>query len=303
MMRSYDSPEAFKQALEHRLREVAAARATDLARIRQVLVFDRFLARAGAVLGERLLVKGGVVVELRLEHARATKDVDLSVTGDFNAALSELQEAGRLDLGDWLRYEVTEDPRHPDIEAEGMRYQGKRFRARATLAGRIYGTSFGIDVAVAEPIVGAVDQLVGSRLLEFAGVNPPIIRVYPIESHVAEKLHAYTLPRDRPNSRVKDLPDIALLASTRALRSGELRAALERTFAARATHELPPAVPAPPSQWEDLYARLADTEGLPWSTLESLLDAVRAFLDPILSSLCGTWDPDAWAWRADGDGA
>jgi hypothetical protein len=32
------------------------------------------------------------------------------------------------------------------------------------------------------------------------------LRLYPRETHVAEKLHAYTLPRRRENSRVRDLP-------------------------------------------------------------------------------------------------
>jgi hypothetical protein len=31
-----------------------------------------------------------------------------------------------------------------------------------------------------------------------------------IETHIAETLHAHTLPRERPNTRVKDLPDLVL---------------------------------------------------------------------------------------------
>lgn len=44
MTRKYASPEAFKQALEQRLRAEAKTGA-ELARKRQLLVFDRFLAR------------------------------------------------------------------------------------------------------------------------------------------------------------------------------------------------------------------------------------------------------------------
>jgi hypothetical protein len=66
-----------------------------------------------------------------------------------------------------------------------------------------------------------------------------MLRLYPIETHIAEKLHAYTMPRTRPNTRVKDLPDMALLATAEPLEAARLRAALERTFAFRATHPLP----------------------------------------------------------------
>ena len=50
--RRYSSPEAFKQALEQRLRASARSGA-DFARRRQLLVFARFLARIVAVLGGR----------------------------------------------------------------------------------------------------------------------------------------------------------------------------------------------------------------------------------------------------------
>ncbi len=52
----------------------------------------------------------------------------------------------------------------------------------------------------------------GSSFLEFAGDVAPRLRAYPCESHLAEKLHTYMLPSPRENSRVKDLPDLALLA-------------------------------------------------------------------------------------------
>ena len=42
--RTYTSPQAFKQALEQRLKSASKSGA-DLARKRQLLVFDRYLAR------------------------------------------------------------------------------------------------------------------------------------------------------------------------------------------------------------------------------------------------------------------
>ncbi len=54
--RTYSSPEAFKQALEQRLRSATKAGA-EFARRRQFLVFDRFLARMVAVFGDAVTLK------------------------------------------------------------------------------------------------------------------------------------------------------------------------------------------------------------------------------------------------------
>lgn len=78
--RRYPSPEAFKQALEQRLRAATKTGAA-FARRRQLLVFDRFLARIVQVLGDTATLKGGLVLELRLDRARTTKDIDLRLTG------------------------------------------------------------------------------------------------------------------------------------------------------------------------------------------------------------------------------
>ncbi len=103
-VRQYSTPLAFKQALEQRLRSMSAT-GTDFGRRRQLLVFDRFLARLGSVAGDAVTLKGGLVLELRLERARTTKDVDLRMTGSPADALELFQEAGRLDLGDHMRFE------------------------------------------------------------------------------------------------------------------------------------------------------------------------------------------------------
>lgn len=86
MTRRYESPEAFKQALEARVRRAARDSGLDMGRLRQLLVFDRFLARVFEELQDEVVLKGGVVLELRLERARTTRDVDLRVTGDPDPA-------------------------------------------------------------------------------------------------------------------------------------------------------------------------------------------------------------------------
>lgn len=295
--RTYASPEGFKQALEQRLRSLSAT-GGEFARKRQLLVFDRFLARIVAVFGDAVMLKGGLVLELRLERARTTKDVDLRVDGSPEEVLARLQEAGRKNLGDFMTFEVRPDEDHPEIQNDGMQYEGLRFRAECKLAGKIYGQPFGVDVAFGDPILGEPETVVADDLLGFAGVAPPTLRLYPIETHIAEKLHAYTMPRARPNSRVKDLPDLALLATVGQLDAQRVRAAIEQTFGFRKTHQIPGAVPAPAEMWKAPYEAMAREDQLLWATLDEVTAAVQAFLDPVLAGgLEATWDPVEWAWR------
>lgn len=94
----FETPLAFKQSLEQRLRDKAAKTRSDLNRLRQVLIYERFLTRVFKIFGDDAVLKGGIVLQLRLERARATKDVDLGLRGEPQTILERLQEAGRLDL-------------------------------------------------------------------------------------------------------------------------------------------------------------------------------------------------------------
>lgn len=294
-VRTYASPPAFKQALEQRLK-AASNSGVDFTRRRQLLIFDRFLARIVAVFGDAVLLKGGLVLELRMERARATKDIDLRLIGSSETVLAKLREAGRLNVADFMTFEVAPDTEHPQMQNDGMRYMGLRFRTECRLAGKLYGQPFGVDVAFGDPILGEPDIVTAEDTLAFAGVAPPVLQLYPIETHIAEKLHAYTLPRERPNTRVKDLPDIALLGCMQPLDAGRLRMAFAQTFEFRSTHAVPSSVPAPPASWSNPYGELARENELAWTTLEALMVAVGAFLNPVLAGDYGVWQPAEWLW-------
>ena len=295
-MRRYDQPQAFRAAVEDRIRNLANETGRSHNRLRLRIVMDRFAARVTHVFGDRVVLKGGVVLELRIDGARSTRDLDLDLTGAPADTLPMLQRAGRIDLQDHLTFEVAPDPRHPTIDAEGMRYEGLRFRVQTKLGGLRYSDPFGVDAAFADPMAGTPDVILGSDFLAFAMVEPPRLRVYPVETHLAEKLHAYTVPRARPNSRVKDLPDMAFLARTRAIDAATLHGALQQTFAHRAVQAVPARLPSPPDAWRRPYARMADQDRLPWADLDTLHRAVSAFLDPVLGGEAGIWDPETWCW-------
>jgi hypothetical protein len=70
-------------------------------------------------------LKGGLVVEMRLGKARATKDIDLRMTGSSDDAPDRLQAAGRLDLSDHMLFEIQPDADTPEIRNEGMKYDDR----------------------------------------------------------------------------------------------------------------------------------------------------------------------------------
>lgn len=70
-IRKYNTAAAFKQGLEQRLR-TASASGIDFSRRRQLVVFDRFLARVALEFDDAVTLKGGLAVELRIERARTT---------------------------------------------------------------------------------------------------------------------------------------------------------------------------------------------------------------------------------------
>jgi hypothetical protein len=96
---------------------------------------------------------------------------------------------------------------------------------------------------------------------------------------------------------VKDLPDLALLATAQAIDAKRLRAALEQTFTFRKTHPLPALVLAPLSAWTTPYAAMAREDKLAWPTLDDVTKAAQAFLNPVLArGLDAVWSPGTWTW-------
>lgn len=298
-VKTYTNPAAFHAALEARVRDLAKVQGRPVNRVRTLLVMERFLARIVAVFPASAILKGGLALELRLHKARTTRDIDLRLIGAPDEAAGLMARAASLvpEPDDFLRFVVTPNAEHPTMDGDGVLYEGFRFDVAATIAAKRYADPFGVDVAYADVVHGSPVELVGSDLFSFIGSEPVRVRAYPAGSHLAEKLHAYTLPRKHPNSRVKDLADIALIATLDGHVAEDLAAAIRETFAFRATHPVPGALPEPPADWVERYRRMAKEEDLLWRELDELLVAARTFLDPVLRGDIGEWDPAGWTWR------
>ena len=303
-MNEYRTPQAFKAALEARQKKRAAAAEIPFDRVAQVDLYFRFLDRVLQDLDSAVVVKGGVALEMRLRRARTTGDIDLRALGNPARILDRLRQAGRRDHGDYLTFEVNERTGAEEIQGDGVVYEGRRFRVVARFAGKPYRQPFGLDVAFGDPMVGVPDRMTAPDVLSFVGIAPPTVPLYPLGTHLAEKLHAYTLPRDGVNGRMKDLIDIALVAAEPVLQpspmtiaASTVHDALETTFAFRHTHPLPAVLPTPPAAWAARYPREQMLNELPWASIADVHAEAARFLDPVLAgTTSGAWDPAGRTW-------
>ena len=294
----YASAAAFRTALEVRLKKRSDDTGESLSRRRKSVVFDRLLARLVAVASGRWVLKGAVALEFRFgSRTRTTKDIDLGRGDDERAATSDFIQAQRVDLGDFFVFVIQRTDRLDDLEdAAAVRYH-----VSCELAGRAFD-DITVDVAFGSPELSGADTVRGPELLEFADIHAVEVPAIPLVRHVAEKLHAYTRAygrSGRPSTRVKDLVDLALIASEAELDAVQLRRQLEATFSFRGTHRLPMELPRPPEDWTIPYGRLAREVGIP-ERIEQGHAQAAAMLDAVLSGRVadGAWDPRAGVWRA-----
>jgi hypothetical protein len=195
-------------------------------------------------------------MELRFQTARATRDLDFTVraaqSGRGHGLLKQLQDAGAKDAGDFLYYRIGEAM----MDLDGAPYGGARYPVESIMGGRTF-VKFHLDVGVGDVVLDPPEQARMRDWLGFAGIAPPDVPMIQRERQFAEKLHAYTLPRTEPNSRVRDLADMVLLIQSCTLESGRVVHALHATFGRRATHSVPDALAPPPEEWAAPFARLA----------------------------------------------
>jgi hypothetical protein len=102
------------------------------------------------------------------------------------------------------------------------------------------------------------------------------------EQQFAEKIHAYTLPRNAANSRVKDLVDLALLIGSGGLDKHRIMEALRLTFERRGTHDLPANLVPPPADWQVPFHALAEECGLP-TDVAAVFASVQKFVEEVLA--------------------
>jgi hypothetical protein len=285
--KKYTTAGAFRRALEERLKKTSQTEQTDINRLRRQVSFDRLLARLFHDGSAPWVLKGGYALELRFKMARSTVDIDLTMGrvndgtdgSDINQVVREmLQTAASLPLGDWFEFTIGS----PMMDITAAPYGGARYSVEVRMDGRIFA-KFHLDAGIGDIVIHPVEIIETRDWLAFAGIERSQVQLIASEQQFAEKIHAYTLPRNTPNSRVKDLVDMALLIGDNTLHRQKILNALRLTFERRETHPLPKTLDAPPLEWTTPFQTLAKECGLP-PDLTVVFERVRNFFEEVLAS-------------------
>jgi hypothetical protein len=176
----------------------------------------------------------------------------------------------QVDLEDFFNFVIG-----PSIgELENAPYGGFRFPIEARMAGRRF-TRFSIDIAAGDVWFEPHEKIGLHDWLGFAGIPPAEIPIISKEQQFAEKLHSYSLVRDYPNSRLKDLIDMVILIKAGNMSPEKLLEITRKTFLRRSDTTFPPVFADPPPDWVKRYPALADTCAIS----ESFGDAVALVRD------------------------
>lgn len=288
------TPAGFRTQLLQRLRNEALRTGIPAQRLQQRVVFERLLARLPRD-GE-WLVKGGFALQLRYGlQARPTRDVDLRTPRDPVSALDRLRRiTAAARAADNFSFEFGDVGR----EMQGAPGGSLRVRVVTRVAGLEFAT-FHVDLSSGDAVADPPELLRGSDLLHFAGIAPVEFPVYPVLQHLAEKLHAYTLPRGQENTRVRDLVDLIIIAATEKVEADRLSRSVEATFAVRGTHPIPERLLEPPVSWAQPFASVAaEVANLPTTDLWEGSAYAAEFWDPFLAdrTVHRVWLPDERHW-------
>ena len=275
-------------SIRARLLSLSQEKGEDYQRVLGRFAIERFLYRLGtSPYRDRFVLKGATLFTLWTgETHRPTKDLDLLGWG--SSAIADVVQVVRAISG------IREDDGilFDSKSVEGTRikeddeYDGVRIKFRAQLAGARIPLQ--VDIGFGDAVYPEPELSTFPVLLQ---MSAPIIRAYPREASIAEKLHAM-VALDIRNSRMKDCYDVWFMANTWTFQLSSLRSAIAVSFQRRRSalpNELPFALTdefltdaQKMLQWKAFARRLNPGDNAP--SLAEIGAVLRAFLLPCLSS-------------------
>jgi predicted nucleotidyltransferase component of viral defense system len=281
-----DKPRNVGASVRQRLLNLARARGQPLELLLTRYALERLLYRLSlSPHRDRFVLKGALLLTTWFDEPhRATRDLDLLGFGDpsDDALLAVFRDVMTIAADDGVSFDTAKLKIQPI--REDLEYGGSRLSTTATLSGaRI---PIVVDVGFGDAIEPGAEDIDLPVLLDMPS---PHLRAYPLETVIAEKLHAM-VALGLANSRMKDYYDVWMLTRTFMLDPGRLRRAVDATFARRST-PLPTSVPEGLSdafttdvrkqaQWQAFARNLS----APGPALGDLVDDLRASLSALFKS-------------------
>ncbi len=289
-----------------RLTTLAKARDEVVDRIFLAYAIERLLVRmASSAHSNTFVLKGAMLFAVWADRPyRSTGDLDLLGSGDpdperIAAVFREICAAVVEDDG--LQFDAA--PVVVTIMREDAAYPGVTVALAATLAAA--RVRLHIDIGFGDAVTPAPPLIEYPTLLK---TPAPLIRAYPPETVVAEKLEAMVSLGMR-NSRLKDFYDIWVLSQVMPFDGASVVAAIEATFARRNTpvpidlpNDMPPALTArfaedadKQAQWAGFLRRTEFAiEPAPFARVHG--EIVRFVLPPLTA--VARREPFAQQWQA-----
>jgi predicted nucleotidyltransferase component of viral defense system len=271
-----------------RLRKTATSSGSPFQQVLQQYAIERFLYRLSKTQhAQSVVLKGALLLNtIGIPRARPTMDIDMLRTGKADQAtlVSLVKDCATLDVeADGLTF--IQDSVVAEEITKDSEYQGTRILMDARMDNVRLRTQ--IDFGVGDIMVP------GPRMIEYPTLlDGDTIRLlaYPIESAIAEKLHAM-VSLGSANRRMKDFYDVWMCSRHLEFSADTLLKAIRATFQNRDT-----AVPA--DEVEALTSDFAEEHRLQWNAFarkigeEALKDEfgrivedIRLFVMPLLRAL------------------
>lgn len=301
-----DQPRNLAASVRSRLLALAKSRGEDFTFVLTRYGLERLLYRLGSssYAGDFVL-KGAMLFPLWSGSPhRSTKDLDLLGFGspDVGRLVRVFRDVVAIPVPDGIEF-LPETVKAAPIREDGI-YDGVRVTVGARLA--VAKIHLQVDVGFGDAVSPAPRETSYPTMLD---VPAPVLRAYPREAVVAEKLHAM-VDLGLANSRMKDFFDLWFLATNFSFEGEALGESVRSTFARRETaipEETPVALTSEFAgdqqkqiQWAAFVAksRLAD----PSPDLAEVVAVLYRFLWPILAALNRGGSPGTqWAiddgWR------
>lgn len=246
------------------------------------------------------IVKGGEALVARRVTTRATRDLDMRVSGhDLDAAVAELRQAVERDAGEGLIYQLS-TPRRDLSGLNTGGYDGCTVTL-AVVLGVQHFDQFDVDLVAGRELTGSPTRVASPLSLAMPELEQASVLLYPSADHIADKIcatHARYGRQEVESSRVKDLYDLCALRGADDVLPGKLFEAIAAESLARGLGI--PVQSAVPATMRARFEELSRKEPHPLvpRAFADAAAAVAAFLDPVLSGQVrdGRWDPNTLNW-------